>query len=125
MNAEERFRAALDSASHPVELPGCFISWLRAYWLDSNESEALSLWEETVRESWWDAAECIRCLDATLQNPADNFDSLIREHGGMLLQHELPDGYYREYTRGEYIAWLGGVRDRFAGILNTSIPGSG
>ncbi|MGW2109414.1 hypothetical protein [Streptomyces sp. NPDC001948] len=124
VNPEERFRAALDAAGNPVELPRCFINWLRTYWLDSSELEAFSLWEETVRESWWDAAEFVRCLDATLQNPTDDFTSLIREHGGMLLQHELPNGYYQEFNRAEYLDWLSGVRDRFAEILNTSNPGS-
>jgi len=112
-------------ARRPVVLPGCFVEWVRSYWMDSSDEEALRLWEEQVRVGFWHCAQDLRCLDALLADPPEDLVELIRDGGGYVLYHRNVTPW-REYSREDYLAWLRRIREEFGRILDARVraPGS-
>jgi len=109
-------------AKKPVQLPDCFIEWMRTYLLEATHEEARQQWSESARLAFWVCLDYLRCIDAVLADPPANLIELMQENGSVVLYHRntVP---WRPYSTDEYLDWLKDIRAEFGKIVEDATSG--
>ena len=110
-------------AKEPVDLPDCFIEWLRTYFLEASPEEARQQWSESARLAFWVCLDHLRCVDAVLADPPENLIEMMQENGSVVLYHRdaVP---WHPYSKAEYLDWLRNVRKEFGKIVEDATSAS-
>ncbi|WP_330434216.1 hypothetical protein OIC43_08195 [Streptomyces sp. NBC_00825] len=90
-----------------------FTAWLRAYYLDVSDDEAVAHWRSFVARSPELAVEELRCISEVAASPPKDLVLVIEQYASMYTwkkHRRIP------WTHDDYVAWLKGKVFKFSEI---------
>jgi hypothetical protein len=116
------FGRSHDAPDDPRE---CFHAFLRTFWMDNTEEEALALWRLMIRHGSSFPREALRCVDAVLADPPPDLVESMQVHGWLYPVHQPDADHVEPYSYDEHVDWLRGWADRLRAALDELSEGSG